>query len=55
MIKTLCNQYGLYQLISDYTHFTEHSSSLIDLIFVSKINDVVYSEESDPFMPDLIR
>ena len=31
-IDTVCQTYSLSQIISEPTHFTEHSSSLIDLL-----------------------
>ena len=36
-IDSLCMQFSLHQSISQPTHFTEHSSSLIDIILVSFI------------------
>lgn len=54
-ISQLCLSYTLTQLIDEHTHFTEHSSSLIDLILVSKPQNVTYNGVSSPFVPDLIR
>ena len=34
-ITDLCEQFSLYQTITEPTHFTEHSSSLIDIILTS--------------------
>lgn len=54
-IDDISMQFGLHQLINDCTHFTEHSSSIIDLMFVDKKDSVLYSGVSDPFIPNLIR
>ena len=53
-IKNLTNSYNLHQLIDEPTHYTENSSSLLDLAIVSKPENVVYSSVSPPFIPDLI-
>ena len=34
-INSFCTQFSLYQTIDQPTHFTEHSSSLIDILLVS--------------------
>jgi hypothetical protein len=49
-INTLCQQYGLTQIIEEMTHYTEHSSSIIDLIFVNDVENVVLSGVGDPFL-----
>jgi hypothetical protein len=36
-------QYSLQQLVEDPTNFTEHSSSLIDLILTNDVNFVSYA------------
>ncbi len=54
-IDDISLQFGFHQLIKDPTHFTEHSSSLIDLIFVNKLDSVIYSGVSDPFLPNFVR
>lgn len=54
-MKDLLQQYNLKQLISDSTHFTENSSSLIDLILVRNNNNVLVSGVVDPFIPDQTR
>ena len=36
-------QYSLQQLVEDPTNFTEHSSSLIDLILTNDVNFVPYA------------
>ena len=54
-IKELMLEYNLTQLISEPTHFTEHSSSLIDLILVRNINNILTSGVTDPFIADYAR
>ena len=54
-MHTLCNSYNYHQLIDEPTNYTEHSSSIIDLLLVSKPENVIYSGVSSPFIPDLIR
>ncbi|XP_053402799.1 uncharacterized protein LOC128558047 [Mercenaria mercenaria] len=54
-ISNLISSYQAEQLISSPTHFTENSSSLIDLIFVKNNNHVLTSFVADPFIPDMIR
>ena len=48
-------QYNLTQLITDATHFTEASNSLIDLIMVRNKNSVVTSGVVEPLFPHLKR
>ncbi len=54
-IDRLIASYNAEQLINSPTHFTENSSSLIDLIFVKYTSHVISSFVADPFIPDLIR
>ena len=54
-IKNLIASYSAHQLIDTLTHFTETSSSLIDLIFVKNKNHVISSFVADPFIPELTR
>ena len=54
-IHNLTNSYNLHQLIDEPTHYTENSSSLLDLAIVSTPENVVYSGVSSPFIPNLIR
>jgi hypothetical protein len=49
-INSFCQRYGLTQIIEETTHHTEHSSSIIDLIFVNDIENVVLSGVGDPFL-----
>ena len=54
-------EYNLKQLITELTHFTETSSSLIDLILVrnnnnnNNNNNVLTSGVADPYMADYTR
>ena len=54
-IKDLCQEYGLSQLISDSTHFTETSQSTIDLILTINCNDILTSRVGEPFLEQNIR
>ncbi len=49
-VDNISLQYNLHQIINDYTHFTETSSSIIDLMFVSDKNTIVASGVADPFL-----
>ena len=51
-IKELINQYNLKQIITESTHFTENSSTLIDLFLIRNKANILYSEVTDPFIPD---
>ena len=48
-IEALCTQFMLFQSITQPTHFTETSSSLIDVILVSNKEQLVFSGVGDPF------
>lgn len=54
-IGSVCETYNLNQIITKPTHFTEHSSSLIDLIIVSNKDHVLLSGVGEPFPPQHIR
>ena len=54
-ILDICKQYNLHQLIKEPTHFTEYSSSLIDLILVSNLQSVELSGVEEPFLSRDIR
>ncbi|MCG7867795.1 MAG: reverse transcriptase family protein, partial [Candidatus Thiodiazotropha taylori] len=54
-VKDLMQLYGLKQLIKEATHYTEYSTSLIDLIMVRNPNNILTSGVADPFIPDQIR
>jgi hypothetical protein len=51
-IQALCQQYGLTQIIDEHTHFTENSSSLIDM-FTN--NNVIKAGVGDPFLQQHVR
>ena len=48
-------EYNLAQLIREHTHFTDHSSSMIDLILVRSNAHVLTSSVIDIFIPDQVR
>ena len=54
-IKELIIQYNLKQIITEPTHFTENPSTLIDLFFIRNEANILYSEVTDPFIPDQVR
>ena len=54
-ITYLASSYNLTQMIDEPTHYTEHSSSTIDLVLVNKPENVLYSGVSSPFIPNLVR
>ena len=54
-IDTLCSQFSLFQTINQPTHYTKHSSSLIDVILVSNRDHLILSGVGDPFLNQLIR
>ena len=51
----LIQVYDLKQLIQEPTHYTENSSSVIDLILVRNISNVLTSCMTDCFLPEQIR
>ena len=54
-IDLLCMHFSLYQSISQPTHFTEHYSSLIDIILVSNKENLILSGVADPFLNQDVR
>lgn len=54
-ISDICQQYSLSQIISEPTHFTETSSSLIDLILTTNTRHVLLSGVGDPFLDQSVR
>lgn len=54
-ISTFCEQFSLEQCINQPTHFTEHSSSLIDILLVSNSNHLILSGVGEPFLEQDIR
>ena len=49
-IEDLCRQFALFQTINQPTHFTENSSSLLDLVLISNKDHLVTSGVGDPFL-----
>ena len=54
-ITELVNEFHLSQLITESTHFTEHSASTIDLVLVRNTANILQSHVLDPFIPDQVR
>ena len=54
-MNDLCQQFSLQQLITDPTHYTETSSSIIDLIFTSNSNNILVSGIGEPFLEQNVR
>ena len=54
-INDLCQEYNLSQNISEHTHFTENSRSLIDLIMTSNGDDILLSGVDEPCFDQNIR
>ena len=54
-IQSLSEQFSLRQCISEPTHFTEHSSSLIDILLLTKPNHLILSGVGDPFLQQDVR
>ena len=49
-IKSICEQFSFTQTINAPTHFTEHSSSLIDIILTMNKNNLLYTKIRDRFL-----
>ncbi|MES9883416.1 MAG: reverse transcriptase family protein [Sedimenticola sp.] len=54
-INSIAQQYNLTQAIMDPTHFTEHSSSLIDIFLTSSDVQVALSGVGEPFLDQNVR
>ena len=54
-IDSLRQTYSLHQLITEFTNFTEHSSSLLDLILVSNKDQAIHRGVDDTFQPQQLR
>ena len=54
-IQTLCQMYNLSNIISEPTHFTESSSSLIHLFLVTNKNHILLSGIGEPLLDQNIR
>ena len=51
----IVNQYSLHQIIDEPTHFTETSSSIIDLFFTRYPDNVIVSSVGEAFLDQNIR
>ena len=55
-MNNLILEYNLSQLITENTHFTEHSLSILDLFLVrNNNNNILMSGTLDPLIPDQVR
>ena len=54
-IDSLCTQFSFYQSINQATHFTENSSSMIDILLVNNKTHLIVSGVGDPFLNQEIR
>lgn len=54
-IEYLCTQFSLYQSIDQPTHFTENSSSLLDIILTHNKDHLILSGVGDPFLDQQLR
>ena len=52
-LKSIFSQYSLLQLIDEPTHYTETSSSLIDLIFTTNVSSVLFSGVGEAFLDQI--
>ncbi|CAC5395380.1 unnamed protein product [Mytilus coruscus] len=49
-VSSLLTQFSLTQVIDEPTHFTEQSSSLLDIIVTNDVNSIVYSGVGSPLL-----
>lgn len=54
-IDSICQLFSFTQSITEHTHFTETSSSLLDIILVSDPDLIISSGVSEPFLQQNIR
>ena len=54
-IVSICQQFSMHQYITEPTHFTENSHSLLDIILVSNKNSIITCGVGDPFLTQDIR
>ena len=54
-VETLCTQISFFQTFDQPTHFTENSSSPIDILLVTNKNHLLSSGVSDPFLDQPVR
>ena len=53
-LTEMIQEFNLKQLITEATHFTEHSSSLIDIVLVLNTTNVLTSGVADCLIPDQV-
>ena len=49
-ILNLCQEFSMYQCITEPTHYTENSVSLLDIVLVTNSDSVIFSGTGDPFL-----
>ena len=54
-ITSLCEQFDLKQTIDEPTHFTEYSSTLLDIVLTSDADHLIFSGVGDPFLTQTVR
>ena len=54
-IKSICEQFSFTQTINAPTHFTEHSSSLIDITLTNDENHLLFTEVGDHSLNQEVR
>ena len=54
-VRDICQHFSLKQLITEPTHYTESSSSTIDLVFTSNKTNILSSGVGDPILEQNIR
>ena len=54
-VKDLCEQFSFEQVIEEPTYYTEHSSSLLDIILTNNTDHVILSGVGDPFLTQEVR
>ena len=54
-IADICQHFKLEQLITEPTHFTESSSSVLDLFFTSNKNSIIMSGIGESFLDKNVR
>ena len=54
-MTTLTSSNNFHQLTDEPTHYTENSSSVIDLVLVRKPENIIYCDVLSPFTPNLVR
>ena len=54
-IESFCNQFAFHQCINQATHFTQTSSSLLDIVLITNKHNLVISGVGDPFLNQDLR